>query len=122
MALKGAMKGMAQAEAFNLGMNLVGKYVANQSKISAEEKGRIFSKFNEVCFLRSDSDYCNTFFSVIQVLADNNVFGNISTIANDELNTMISNLQNPMFPQEKVAVILAKLISSFPFEKGAMIF
>lgn len=63
------------------------------------------------------SDYFNTFFSVIQILADNNVFGNISTIANDELNTMISNLQNPMFPQEKVAVILAKLISSFPFEK-----
>lgn len=115
---KGAMKGMAQAEAFNLGMNLVGKYVANQSKISAEEKAEIFSKFNESMFFEEVySDYCNTFFSVIQILADNNVFGNISTIANDELNTMISNLQNPMFPQEKVAVILAKLISSFPFEK-----
>ena len=29
---------------------------------------------------------------------------------------MIKNLQNPMFPKEKVAPALVKLVSSYPFE------
>ena len=37
--IKGAMKGMAQAELFNLGMSAMGKYIANQTKFIPNSKG-----------------------------------------------------------------------------------
>ena len=39
--IKGAMKGVAQAEAFNFGMNMVGKFFAQQSKMTKAEKERV---------------------------------------------------------------------------------
>ena len=36
--LKGAMKGVAKAEAFNFGMGMIGKFVAQQSKMTKAEK------------------------------------------------------------------------------------
>lgn len=113
---KGAMKGVAQAEAFNLGMGLIGKYVANQTKMSDEEKAELFSKFKaDVFFQQVYSDYVNTFFTTIQILSENGVLDGISTRTGDKFNTMINNLKNPMFPQDKVSSILASLISSYPF-------
>lgn len=39
----------------------------------------------------------------------------ISTRTGDEFNTLINNLKNPMFPQDKVSSVLAELISTYPF-------
>lgn len=116
---KGAMKGMAQAEAFNMGMGLIGKYVANQTRMSDEEKAELFSKFKEDLFFKEVySDYVNTFFTTIQTLAENGVLDGISTRTDDEFNTMINNLKNPMFPQDKLSSALAGLISSYPFSSA----
>lgn len=113
---KGAMKGMAQAEAFNIGMGFLGKYIANQTKMSDQEKAEIFSKFRaDIFFKEVYSDYVNTFFTTIQILAENGVLDGISTRTGDEFNTLITNLKNPMFPQDKVSSSLAGLISSYPF-------
>ncbi len=117
--LKGAMKGVAKAEAFNIGMGLIGKYVANQTKMSDEEKAEVFSKFRaDVFFKEVYSDYVNTFLTTIQVLSENGVLNGISTRVGNEFNTMINNLKNPMFPQDKVSSTLANLISSYPFSSA----
>ena len=114
--VKGAMKGMAQAEVFNMGIGLVGKFVANQTKMSDEEKAEVFSKFKEDIFFKEVySDYVNTFFTTIHILSDNGVLDGISTRTDDEFNTIINNLKNPMFPQDKISSSLASLISSYPF-------
>lgn len=116
---KGAMKGVAQAEAFNMGMGLIGKYVANQTRMSDEEKAELFSKFRaDIFFKEVYSDYVNTFFTTIQILSQNGVLDNISTRTGDEFNTMINNLKNPMFPQDKVSSALAGLISTYPFSSA----
>lgn len=113
---KGAMKGVAQAEAFNMGMGFLGKYVANQKKMSEEEKAEVFSKFRaDIFFQEVYSDYINTFFTTIHFLSENGVLSGISTRTGEEFNTMIRNLKNPMFPQEKVSSALTNLISSYPF-------
>ena len=114
--LKGAMKGMAKAEAFNLGMGVLGKYIANQNKMSDEEKAQVFSKFKKELFFKEVySDYINTFFTLIHTLSQNGVLEGISIATNDEFNTMISNLKNPMFPQDKFSSTLVALLSSHPF-------
>lgn len=113
---KGAMKGVAKAEAFNLGMGFIGKYVANQTKMSDEEKAEIFSKFQkDIFFAEVYSDYISTFFTTIQILSDNGVLDGIFTRTNEEFDTIITNLHNPMFPQDKFSSILSGLISSYPF-------
>ena len=114
---KGAMKGIAQAEAFNMGMGILGKMVSNNKKMTQEEKAKIFALFKEdVFFQEVYSDYFNTFLTMVQTLSDNNELNGVKTIINTEYSSMIKNLQNPMFPKEKVAPALAKLISSYPFE------
>lgn len=113
---KGAMKGMAQAEAFNIGMGFIGKYIANQTKMSDEEKAQIFSKFRtDIFFKEVYNDYINTFYTTIQILSENGVLNGISTRTGNEFNTLINNLKNPMFPQDKVSSALAELISAYPF-------
>jgi hypothetical protein len=112
---KGAMKGAAKAEAFNLGMGLVGKIVAHQGKMSQEEKANVFSKFNENAFFKEVySDYFNTFLTFVQTLSNNRIL-NVTTIISGDYDTIFRNLKSPMFPQDKIAPELCKLISTNPF-------
>jgi len=114
--VKGAAKGFAKAEAFNIGMGLLGKLVEHSSKLTPQEKAEVFSKLNvEAFFNEVYFDYYNTFCSTIQILSENGVLGEVSTLTGEEYNTMVTNLNNPMFPQDKVAPLLAKLISQYPF-------
>lgn len=113
-----ALKGMAQAEAFNMGMNLLGKYVENQAQMSSQEKETVFANLKtDVFFQEVYTDYFNTFYSLIDCLAKAKAIENISTRPDEQFNTVIANLQNPMFPQEQVASLLANLVSIYPFAK-----
>lgn len=114
--LKGAMKGVAKAEAFNFGMGLLGKLVANQNKMTQEEKAKVFAAFKRDSFFEDVySDYYNTYLIFVQLLAENGVLNGINTIDSTADNTVFNNLKNPMFPQDKVAAAFAKLISGNPF-------
>lgn len=116
--VKGAMKGMAKAEAFNLGMNLLGKFVAQQNQMTQEDKAKVFSNFKEDIFFKEVySDYCNTFMTMVQILSDNNKLGKVTTRTSDKFYSMLENLINPMFPQNQIAPTLVELISVNPFEK-----
>ena len=114
--LKGAMKGVAKAEAFNFGMGMIGKFVAQQSKMTKVEKEDAYRKFKQDVFFKEvQRDYENTFYTVIQTLSENGILGNITTMISPEMRTTLTNLQNPMFPKDKLAPVLAQLISMNPF-------
>lgn len=114
--LKGAMKGVATATAFNAGMGLVGKFVANQSKMSQEEKSRAFAAFkHDVFFKEVYSDYYATIFTLIQFLIENGVINDVEVIPTAQSNSIFKNLQSPMFPETQIPKVMAKLISENPF-------
>lgn len=116
--MKGAMKGVAKAEAFNLGMGLMGKYIASQNKMTKEDKAKVFEKFNEELFFNEVyNDYYDTFMTMVQMLAENKKVGNITIYKGAEFNNTLNNLQNAMFPKDKVAPTLANLISTHPFNQ-----
>lgn len=52
---------------------------------------------------------------MIQTLSENGILGNITTMISPEMRTTLTNLQNPMFPKDKLAPVLAQLISTNPF-------
>lgn len=115
--LKGAMKGMAQAEAINIGLSALGKLVENQSRMTQEEKAVAYSKFNIPMFFDEvRDDYFSTYYTLIKTLANNGVITGVEIEANNEFETIIINLQNPMFPQDKFSKTLISLISKYPFE------
>ena len=58
----------------------------------------------------------NTFLTLVQTLSNNKVIEPINITKTNEFNTMIQNLQNPMFPQDKIADSLIKVITTYPFE------
>ena len=114
--LKNAAKGIAKAEGVNLGMQAIGKFIAHQSKMSPEEKAQTYAAFKQdVFFEEVYSDYVNAFMTLMQTLSGNSVIERISILTTNEFNTMIQNLQNPMFPQNMVADTLIKLITKYPF-------
>ncbi len=113
---KGAMKGVAQAELFNLGMGALGKLVEHQSKMSQEEKAAAWEKFNKEAFFEEVlSDYTNTFFTLIQCLSEHSLIGDVTVIMSKETQTIFTNLQNPMFPEDKFIPTAVKIISTNPF-------
>ena len=115
---KGAMKGVAKAEAFNLGMGLLGKYVSSQMKMTPQQKAEIFNALDtEQFFGEVRSDYYDTFLTLISILSDKGLINGVKVVSDDSIKTMISNLKNPMFPKEKIPQSLATLISTYPFEK-----
>ena len=114
--MRGALKGAAKAEGFNLGMYALGKYVEHKNKMSPEEKARAYEAFKQdVFFEEVYNDYINTFLTLMQTLSNNNVIETINITKTNEYNTMIQNLQNPMFPQDKIAEALITIIKTYPF-------
>lgn len=116
--VKGAIKGVAQAEAMNLGMKALGKLVEIQAQMTQEEKVEVFSKLNQPMFFEEVySDYYNTFLTMVETLVNNNELSNVSSMSGNDFNIIIENMQNPMFPQDKVVPTIVNLITSNPFDE-----
>ena len=116
---RGAMKGVAKAEAFNLGMGLLGKCVSNQMKMTPEQKAAAFGAFKaDIFFEEVYSDYYNTFLTLINVLTQKGLINGVKVVSDGSAKTMIDNLKNPMFPKERIPQSLATMISTYPFEKA----
>ncbi len=114
---KGAMKGMAKAELFNFGMGALGKITEIQNRMSQEDKAKVYAEFKQDLFFEEVySDYVNTFLTMIEILSENNELTNVHTITGNDFTVMVRNLQNPMFPQDKVVSALINLIATYPFE------
>ena len=112
-------KNLGAAETRNRAIShAMGKYIAIQNQMSDEEKATVFANLNkEIFFEEVYSDYLNTFLSLIHILSENGVLGNVSNTTNEQYDIMINNLKNPMFPQDKVAPLLAQLVEQYPFSQ-----
>ena len=118
---KGVIKGVAKAEAFNFGVGMLGKFVEQQSQMSQEEKAKVYAAFKQdVFFSEVFSDYYCTYFTLIQTLSDNGVLEPVKTTSTQELETMLMNLRNPMFPQDRLAESVIQIIKKYPFSKDAI--
>lgn len=119
--VKGAIKGVAQAEAMNLGMKALGKLAEIQAQMTQEEKAEVFSKLNQSLFFEEVySDYCNTFLTMVATLVGNQQLENVASISRSDFDVMIQNMENPMFPQDKIVPTIVNLISSNPFDVKCM--
>lgn len=115
---KGAMKGMAQAEAFNLGMSVMGKFVEHQNRMTPEQKAEAWEKFRgDILIEEVYSDYLNTYYTLLQFLADRGLIGEVSTLINKDDETIYNNLKNPMFPKEQFVPTVVKQICKNPFQE-----
>lgn len=113
---KGAMKGVAKAEFFNIGMSALGKFVEQQSSMSQEEKANVWAKFNKESFFEEvRSDYVNVFLTLIHVLSEKGLIGDADIDTTKESETIYANLQNPMFPADQFVATCVKLIGKNPF-------
>lgn len=113
---KGAMKGMAQAEAFNIGIGLLGKFVSQQNKMTSAQKAEVWEKFNtELFFEEVYDDYCKTFLTLVKVLIDAKYITNVKVSFSEKDEKVFANLQNPMFPQDKVIPQITQMITNNPF-------
>ncbi len=113
---RGAAKGILSAELFNAGMGLFGKIAANQARMTPEQKQRAYESFRPDIFFREVySDYCNTFFTFVQVLSEQGVLPGTTTKISGNLSTILQNLENPMFPANQISAALAQIISANPF-------
>lgn len=116
--MKGAVKGIAKAEAFNAGLGMLGRFVAHQNQMSQEEKAKVYAAFKQdVFFSEVFSDYYYTYFTLVQTLSDNGVIEPIKTASSQEFETMLTNLKNPMFPQDRLAESVVKMIKMYPFSR-----
>lgn len=114
--VKGAAKGVVKAEAFNIGMNLLGKFVAQQNSMSQADKDKVYENINhEVFFNEVYSDYFNTYYTLINILSENGILGDVTTLISNEYNTIIENVKNPMFPKEQFIPAIVRLINVNPF-------
>lgn len=113
---KGAMKGMAQAEAFNIGMGLLGKFASQQNKMTSAQKAEVWKKFNtELFFKEVYDDYFKTFLTLVQTLIDANYITNVTVCSSENDKKIFANLQNPMFPQDQVIPQITQMITANPF-------
>ena len=117
--IRGAMKGVAQAELFNLGMAAYGAMVARVNSMSQVEKARVWSTFEyEKMFECVYKDYYNSFFTVIHLLSERMLIGNCTISISKETQTIFANLQNPLFPSEQFVATAVKIIERNPFCKA----
>ena len=113
--MKGAAKGILQAEGLNLGMKAIGKYVETQTRMTQEDKAKVYAAFRQdLLFEEVRSDYENTFLTLLQILSDSSVLGPIHTVKTGELETLLQNIQNPMFPPDRLAETFVRMLASYP--------
>lgn len=116
--VKGAAKGMAQAGLINLGIGMVGKYVANQSKMTPEQKAAAYNAFKtDLFFEEVYSDCYNTLKTLIMILSEKGIISGVKVVPDDAAKTMITNLKNPMFPKDRIPEAISTLISTYPFDE-----
>ncbi|MBQ3546321.1 MAG: hypothetical protein IJA34_15260 [Lachnospiraceae bacterium] len=117
--LKGAAKGIATAQAFNLVRDATENSLTKAaSKINQAQQTELYERINtkhmfKLVFL----DYWRVFLSLINVLNKN---GKQIWCMNDELcnqaKNVFSNLSNPSFPQDKVTDVFLDILKMNPYD------
>lgn len=118
--LKGAVKGIARATAFNLARNSIeSSLIKGAANINAAQQTELYNRIKpDVLFEHFFLDYWRVFLTVVSILHRNkkNVWLPIdSNIKNAD--GVFDNLSNPNFPKEQLVAAFIKILQMKPYDK-----
>ena len=116
--LKGALKGIASATAFNVVRDGMVSSAVNSTSINAAQKTELYNRISpKNLFYRVFADYFNVFTTFCDVLKKNGKQIWIPTNeATQSAANIFQNLSNPNFPQDKVADTIISLLLANPYK------
>ena len=118
--LKGAVKGIARATAFNVARNSIeSSLIKGAANINAAQQTELYNRIKpDVLFEHFFLDYWRVFLTVVSILHRNkkNVWLPIdSNIKNAD--GVFDNLSNPNFPKEQLVAAFIKILQMKPYDK-----
>lgn len=116
--LKGAVKGIATATAFNIVRDGVESSLVNSvTNILPEQQTELFNRINaDRLFERVFTDYWRVFLSLVFTLNKNgkSIWLNTNELA-QQANNIFKNLSNPNFPQDKLLDVFIDILKTSPY-------
>lgn len=116
---KGAMKGIAKAEAFNLVAGAAVGALHNITQVTPAQKAELFGRIKpDALFDRVFFDYWNTHLTLVSSLAANGRqiwLPDAASAAQAE--RIAQNLSNPNFPKEQVTAVMLQILLACPYKK-----
>lgn len=118
--LKGAVKGIAGATAFNIARDAIeASAVAGVNNIDEDEQAEIYAVVKselQSLFNMMFNDYFRCYLTVVKILNKNHVpIWMFDEKKISESNNIFKNLSNPNFPQEKALEIIISLLEQNPY-------
>ena len=114
---KGAMKGIAKAEAFNFAKSAIAGALKSANKVNQAQKAELFGRVNpDNLFNRVFCDYWNVFMTLVSCMAQNGKEIWISDpSAIQQAQNIMKNLTNPNFPQDKTTEVVIQILTTCPY-------
>lgn len=116
---KGAMKGIAQATAFNVVRDgIEASAVKSASRVNAAQRNELYNRIDtDMLFQRVYNDYAGVFKLFIQTMEQNgHTIWKYDVTENTKMNSIFQNVKNPNFPKEKIPEILLKIMDVNPYK------
>lgn len=118
--LRGALKGIAKATAFNLVRNGIEASALKNADVKPAQRMEMYSRINPDVFLdHVFIDYWHVFLSLVWVLIQNgqNIWWPTDA-SYQQSNNIFRNLTHPNFPQDQVLFALLDIIRTDPYDEA----
>lgn len=115
---KGAMKGIAKAEAFNLVRGMAVGAIKNATQVTPAQKAEIYGRINvDNLFNRVFIDYWNVYLTLVSCLnANGKSIWLPNSTAVTQAQNIAQNLSNPNFPQEQATNVTIQILTTCPYK------
>lgn len=118
--LKGAVKGIAQAEAFNFVRDgLESGLLQSANQVSQPQQAELFARIKpDILFKHVYNDYWNVFLTIITEFISNGI--NVWLPSNSEANmasNVFKNLSNPNFPEDRKLEMFINILITYPYKR-----
>lgn len=116
--LKGAVKGIATATAFNIARDSVEAGLVNSvSNINQAQQKELYERINhDILFNNVFFDYWRVYASMIDVINDNgSAIWTPNADANQKAANIFKNLSNPNFPKDQLTQVFVQILATNPY-------
>lgn len=116
--LKGAMKGIATATAFNVARDAIESSAMKTTNLKPNQKNELYNRINfQNLFYRVFLDYWQVYLSLAIILKNNGKdIWFPSKESTQQASNIFQNLSNPRFPQERLAEVFLQILSTNPYK------
>ena len=116
--LKGAMKGIATAEAFNAVTGAVKGAMKSATHVTPAQKAELFGRIKiDNLFNRVFVDYWNVYLTLTECLRKNGKsIWHYNASATSQAQNIMQNLTNPNFPQDKATEVIIQILTTCPYK------